>query len=65
MLYNKNFLLDFEDWNLIDYICVKSKSDGLYKDVYYLDGHYEFERSLTVYGKKFMDFIRYIGSCFI
>lgn len=62
MLYNKNFLPDIEDWNLIDYICVKSKSDGLYKDVYYLDGHYEFERSLTVYDKKFMDFVRYIGS---
>lgn len=59
-MFDKKVITEMKDWSHIDYICVKSKSDGLHTDIYYLDGHPNFEASLTVYDKNFIDFTRKI-----
>ena len=57
-MFDKKIFTQLKDRDHIDYICIKSKSDGLHTDVYYLDGHQTFETSLTSYDLKFIDFTR-------
>lgn len=59
-VFDQRIITEIDDWNHIDYICVKSKTEGLFVDVYYLDGHIVFEKSLTEEDKHFIDFTRNI-----
>ena len=45
-MFDKKVISEIEDWNHIDYICIKSKKTGIHTDVYYLDGHTVFEQRM-------------------
>lgn len=55
-MFDKKVISEIEDWNHIDYICIKSKKTGIHTDVYYLDGHTVFETSLTEDDRQFINF---------
>ncbi len=57
-MFDKKILTEIEDASHIDFICIKSKLDRLYTNVYYLEGHQFFEESLTSYDMDFIDFTR-------
>lgn len=61
MEIDRKKILEIKDWSLIDYICIKSKSKKLYNDIYYLDGHPEYEKALTSSDRCFIDFARSVG----
>lgn len=60
-MFDKEIFNEIKDLSHIDYICIKSKADGLHTDVYYLDGHQIFEKSLTSYDMDFINCTRDIG----
>lgn len=60
-MFDKKIFTKVEDWSHIDFICIKSKMNRFYTNVYYLDGHQVFEKSLTSYDKDFIDFTRDIN----
>lgn len=47
--------------NLIDFICLKGKADKLEIATYYLDGHPEYEKSITLADMDFLKVSRAIG----
>lgn len=51
-------LSEIDDWNHVDYVCLKSKSGTLTSAVYYLDGHTSFESSLTNSDLEYISFAR-------
>lgn len=50
-----------DNWKLIDFVGLKSKTGDLFFDTYYLEGHAMYEHSLTKTDMKFIDFTREIG----
>lgn len=50
-----------DNWKLIDFVGLKSKTGDLFFDTYYLEGHAMYEHSLTNSDMKFIDFTREIG----
>lgn len=61
-VFDKTIISEITDWSHIDYVCIKSKSDDLHVDIYYLDGHPAFEKTLTAFDLSFIDFTRSINS---
>lgn len=61
MLFGGKKICELEDWSHIDYVCLKAKTDGIYNAIYYLDGHQEFEKTLTVSDMDFINFTRRLG----
>ena len=59
-MFDKKIFTEIKDWSHIDFICIKSKLNRLYTNVYCLDGHQIFERSLTLCDMDFIDFTRSI-----
>lgn len=57
----KKIIDENEDWGHIDYVCIKARANNLHVATYYLDGHLNFEKSLTLYDKDFINFTRHIG----
>ena len=49
------------DWNNVDFICVKSKSNQLHSVVYYMDGHPLFEKALSKSDLEYIEFARSMG----
>lgn len=49
------------DWRYIDFVCIKSKSTTLSTAIYYWNGHPVFERELSLYDVKYIDFTQKIG----
>ena len=50
-----------DNWKLIDFVGLKSKTGDLSFDTYYLEGHAMYEHSLTNSDMKFIDFTHEIG----
>ena len=61
MLFGGKNICELEDWSHIDYVCLKARADRIYNAIYYLDGHQEFEKTLTVSDMDFINLTQCLG----